>query len=136
MPIFHICPFGLNDPAVNKNLIGEEEIKGSTYHIIKVTFAEEGGGEDFEDVFVYWINKENYQMDYFGYSYITDGGGIRFREAYNVQERNGLIFSDYVNYKGPNDYMDVSGLASLYVAGKLEKLSEIKIENLSVMRYN
>ena len=133
---FSYLPFGLNDPAVKKSLIGEEEIKGNTYHKIKVNFAEEGGGEDFEDVFVYWINKENYHMDYFGYSYISDGGGIRFREAFNVQKQNGLIFSDYVNYEGPNESMDVSGLASLYVAGKLERLSEIKIENLSVLRRN
>jgi len=133
---FSYLPFGLNDSAVNKKLIGEEEINGNIYHKIRVNFAQEGGGEDFEDVFVYWINKENYQMEYFGYSYITDGGGIRFREAFNIQEQNGLIFSDYVNYKGLDESRDVSGLAALFVAGKLEKLSEIKIENLRVTQHN
>ena len=78
----------------------------------------------------------NYRMEYFGYSYITDGGGIRFREAVNTLERNGLLFSDYVNYKGAVESMDVSELAALHVAGKLEKLSDIKIENLRVTRTN
>ncbi|MCG8311290.1 MAG: hypothetical protein MI975_28135 [Cytophagales bacterium] len=133
---FSYLPFGLNDPAVNKKLIGEEEIEGNKYHKIRVTFAQEGGGEDFEDVFVYWINQENYQMDYLGYSYITDGGGIRFRKAINRRIENGLMYSDFINYRGASDFKDVPRLASLYKEGKLEVLSEISIENLEVKRFN
>ena len=61
---FSYLPFGLNDPAVNKNFIGEEEIKGKLYFKIRVTFDQEGGGEDYDDIFVYWINKDSFHMDY------------------------------------------------------------------------
>ncbi|MEM9681175.1 MAG: DUF6503 family protein, partial [Bacteroidota bacterium] len=47
---FSILPYGLNDKAVNKTLIGEDTVKDKAYHLIKVTFSEEGGGEDYEDV--------------------------------------------------------------------------------------
>ena len=132
---FTYLPFGLNDPAVIKGLIGEEEINGNYYHKIQVTFKQEGGGEDFDDVFVYWINKESFLMEFFGYSYISDGGGIRFREAFEMQEENGLVFSNYLNFKAVNDLKDVSGLAELFKNGELVKLSEIRIENLKVSRY-
>ncbi len=133
---FALLPFGLNDEAVNKKLLGEEDIKGKAYYKIEVTFNQEGGGEDFDDVFVYWINKDNYRMDYFGYYYHTDGGGIRFREGVNVREKGGIVFSDYINYKGPAGYKDVAGLAELFKNNKLEKLSEIRLENLEVKSLN
>jgi len=129
---FALLPFGLNDEAVNKILLGEEEIKGNLYYKIEVTFSQVGGGEDFDDVFVYWINKDNYHMDYLGYYYHTNEGGIRFREGVNQRKRGGIIFSDYINYKGPAGYKDVAGLAALFKASKLEKLSEINLENLEV----
>lgn len=129
---FAYLPFGLNDPAVIKKLIGEEEINGNYYYQVEVTFNQDGGGEDYEDVFVYWINKESFLMEYFGYSYISDGGGIRFREAFNTRKIKGLTFSDYVNYSGEEGDTNVAGLGKLFKSGKLIKLSEIKIENLNI----
>ena len=55
---FSVLPYGLNDEAVNKTLLENEEIKGKNYYKIKVTFNPEGGGEDYEDVFIYWIDKD------------------------------------------------------------------------------
>jgi len=131
---FALLPFGLNDPSVNKNLMGEETIEGNQYYKIRVSFNQEGGGEDFEDVFVYWINKSNYRMEFFGYTYASDGGGIRFRKAVNVREASGLIFSDYINYKGDDIDADVGGLAVKFQKGALTKMSEIRLENLCVSR--
>jgi hypothetical protein len=131
---FALLPFGLNDQAVNKNLIGEEEVEGNQYYKVHVTFSQDGGGEDHEDVFVYWINKGNFRMDYFGYFYLTDGGGIRFRKAVNQRTEGGIIFSDYINFKGGDNDSDVAGLARKYEEGLLEKLSEINLENLQVDR--
>ncbi len=132
---FALLPFGLNDAAVNKKLIGEEEIKGKNYYKVKVTFNQDGGGEDFEDVFVYWISKESYQMDYFGYYYKNDGGGIRFREAINGRKKGGILLSDYKNYIGPDGLEDVGKMAELFSKGQLKLLSEIKLENLEIKRY-
>jgi hypothetical protein len=133
---FALLPYGLNDAAVNKNLTGEEEIDGNHYYKVHVTFSQDGGGEDYEDVFVYWINKQNFTMGYFGYFYLTDGGGIRFRKAVNQRTEGGIVFSDYINFKGDDNDSDVPGLARKYEAGSLEKLSEIELENLQVRRWN
>jgi hypothetical protein len=132
---FALLPFGLNDLSVNKSLIGEEEIKGNAYYKIMVTFNQEGGGEDFEDVFVFWINKNNYQMEYFGYFYKNDGGGIRFREAINSREKGGIILSDYQNFKGEDGFEDVGKMAELYKSDQLKFLSEITLENLEIRRF-
>lgn len=133
---FALLPFGLNDPAVNKNLTGEEEVEGNHYYKVHVTFSQDGGGDHFEDVFVYWINKQNFTMDYFGYYYLTDGGGIRFRKAVNQRTEGGIIFSDHINFKGKDTDSDVAGLARKYENGLLEKLSEIDLENLQVRRWS
>ncbi len=131
---FSILPYGLNDRAVNKTYLGEAEIKGKAYHKIKVTFNEEGGGEDFDDIFVYWINKDTFEVDYLSYSYIEDHNdiGLRFREAYNRRGVNGLYFSDYNNYKPKDSLATVYNLDSLFVTKKLKLLSKIELESIKV----
>ena len=52
---FSVLPFGLNDKAVQKKLLSSSIIKGKEYYKVEVSFSEDGGGEDFEDVFIYWI---------------------------------------------------------------------------------
>tara|TARA_R110002049_G_scaffold174462_5_gene341670 strand:+ start:9919 stop:10485 length:567 start_codon:yes stop_codon:yes gene_type:complete len=66
---FSVLPYGLNDRAVKRTYLGKTQIKGKDYYKIKVTFNENGGGEDFEDVFIYWINAETFKADYLAYSY-------------------------------------------------------------------
>jgi hypothetical protein len=126
-------PYGLNAPAVTKKLVGEAEIDGAEYYEVKVTFAKEGGGTDHDDVYMYWINKKNHTADYFAYKFYTGKGGIRFRKAYNPRTIGGLRFVDYKNYKLELwKSVNLKTLDSLYKAGKLELLSEIKTENISV----
>ena len=60
---FFRLPYGLNDGAVNKKRLEDVTIKGKKYYKIEVTFDQEGGGVDFEDVFVYWISKEDFHID-------------------------------------------------------------------------
>jgi superfamily I DNA/RNA helicase len=130
---FALLPYGLNDAAVNKSSLGEVTIKNKVYHKIKVTFSQEGGGEDYEDVFVYWIDAETFKADYIAYSYIEDDGvGIRFREAYNERMVNGLRFVDYNNYKSEDATMDVIGLDKAFESGSLKLLSKIELENIVV----
>jgi hypothetical protein len=131
---FSILPFGLNDKAVNKYNLGNVEVKGKFYYKIKVTFDEEGGGEDFEDVFVYWINTKTFEVDYLSYSYEEDNNdvGLRFREAYNRRTVNGLTFADYNNYKPSGTLATVENMDSLYVSNKLKLLSKIEMENIKV----
>jgi len=125
-------PYGLNAEAVNKKLIGEDEIKGKNYYEIEVTFSEGGGGTDFDDTFLYWINKETFTVDYLAYKYATNGGGIRFREAYNPRVVEGIRFVDYNNFKPENKEVELSELDQLFTDGKLKLVSKIETENVKV----
>ena len=129
---FSILPFGLNDPAVNKSYIGETTIKGKQYHKIRVTFDEIGGGNDYEDVFVYWVGKDDFKVDFLAYSFRENGGGMRFRKAFNERYVKGIRFVDYNNFKPRNNASDVSDLDQLFVKGKLELLSKIELTDVNV----
>ncbi|MEL6275839.1 MAG: DUF6503 family protein [Bacteroidota bacterium] len=89
---FAQLPYGLNAPAAQKEFLGVDTIRGELYFEIGISFLETGGGTDFQDEFVYWIHQDNYTIDYLAYNYETDGGGIRFREAYNSRMVNGIRF--------------------------------------------
>ncbi|MEM7186528.1 MAG: DUF6503 family protein, partial [Bacteroidota bacterium] len=114
---FAQLPFGLNDGAVQKELLGEAMIHGEPYHEVGVSFTQEGGGTDFQDKFVYWIHKSRFTVDYLAYSYETDGGGIRFREAYNERVVNGIRFVDYNNYKPQSLEIELTSLDQLFQQG-------------------
>ncbi|MDF1696523.1 MAG: hypothetical protein P1U56_11845 [Saprospiraceae bacterium] len=126
---FFFLPAYLNDAAVNKELVGEATIKGKTYYKVKVTFDENGGGDDHDDIHMYWINKEDFSMDYMGYSFHVNGGGVRFRSGFNKRNIGGIIFQDYINYKHdkttPVDKMD-----ALYLDNKLVQVSTIEMVNV------
>jgi hypothetical protein len=129
---FALLPYGLNDPAVVKKYVKETEIKGKKYHLINVTFLQEGGGKDHEDVFLYWIDKDSHTMDYFAYSYESDGGGVRFREGINKRRIGGILFQDYINYEPRDSTISLDDMERLYKDGQLKKLSEIVHEEIKV----
>jgi len=131
---FARLPYGLNDPAVNKKLLGEVVLKNQPYYKVEVTFGEENGGDDFEDVYLYWFHKESFKPDYLAYEFHVDGGGMRFREAYNERYVNGIRFVDYHNLKPKQKEMPIVLIDSLFEAGGLEFLSKIELENIQVER--
>lgn len=129
---FAQLPFGLNAPAAKKELLGKASIKGEPYYEIGVYFTEEGGGTDFEDAFVYWIHTDTYTVDYLAYSYATNGGGIRFREAYNPRVIEGIRFVDYNNYKPQSLNVALTELDALFEQDALKLLSKIETEAVGV----
>lgn len=131
---FALLPQPLNDAAVNKQLLGEDTIKGTPYYKIKVTFSEKGGGEDFNDNFIYWIHKDNFTMDYFAYDYETDGGGSRFRQATNPRREGGILFLDYFNYE-PLEKVALEDYDELFEKGALNEVSVINLENIEVEHF-
>ena len=120
----------MEDPAVQPTYLGETQVKNKSYHQLKITFRQEGGGKDFEDEFVYWIGKEDFLIDYFAYNYQTDGGGARFRVAYNERVVEGVRFVDYKNYKPIEPSMDIAKFASLYEQDGLKEVSVIETANI------
>ena len=132
---FAYLPYGLNDKAVNKKLLGETQINNKKYYEVQVTFDQENGGEDFEDVYIYWFNMETFKPDFLAYEFHVDGGGMRFRAAYNERYVNGIRFVDYKNFK-PKGATSIQEIERLYDTDKLELLSKIELSNIEVIQDN
>lgn len=129
---FALLPYKLNDASVNKSYKGIVNIKNKDYHAIKVTFNKEGGGEDHDDIFYYWINTQNNRVDYLAYKYHVNGGGIRFREAFNTRNVNNVLFQDYINYKA-DPTLNLDDLPTLYNKNQLVEVSRIELKNVELV---
>lgn len=121
-------PFGLKDDAVIKELVGEDTINNKAYYEIKVTFRQEGGGVDHEDIYMYWVHKEDFTIDYLAYRFFVNEGGIRFRKAVNPRTIEGIRFVDYENYKTEDFSTPLQELDDLFQKGELIKVSQIENE--------
>lgn len=126
---FATLPHKLTDPAVKSSFSGEQTILGKPYQLVKVAFKAENGGQDFEDEYLYWINTKESTIDYLAYNYKVNGGGVRFRKAYNRRIIEGIYFQDYVNYKAPVGTA-LDSLAFLLEQNKLDELSRIETEKV------
>ena len=129
---FVLLPYPLNDPAVNKEYVEETMVRDEPYHKIRVTFEQEGGGDDFDDEYIYWIHRDRHTIDYLAYSFHVNGGGTRFREAYNVREIEGIRFADYVNYESAVADFELENYDQLFEAGEVEELSRIETKNIEM----
>ncbi len=129
---FAYLPYGLNDPAVNKEYLGDIKIHENNYHKIKVTFSQENGGDDFDDVYLYWFNTKTFKPDYLAYEFHVNGGGMRFREAYNERVVSGIRFVDYRNYKPKSTSSSINEIDHLFMNGELELLSTIALKDVVV----
>ncbi|WP_245590587.1 DUF6503 family protein [Adhaeribacter aquaticus] len=131
---FALLPLGLNDPAVEKELLGKVVINKIPYYKIKVGFRQEGGGEDFQDEFLYYINQKTFTMDYLAYTFATDGGGIRFRKAINPKRVGGILFQEYINYE-PKAAIDFWEIEQAFETGRLTELSRIELRQIKVKAF-
>ncbi|EIM76395.1 hypothetical protein A3SI_10214 [Nitritalea halalkaliphila LW7] len=82
--------------------------------------------------FLYWFDTVTGEIAYLAYSFHTNGGGVRFREVIQRHDVGGLILLDYANYKPADADTPLEELEALFLAGALEKLSEIRLENVRV----
>lgn len=135
---FALLPLPLNDPAVQKRLIGSQTIKGEPYDMVEVVFGQERGGRDYQDVFVYWFHSERRTMDYLAYSYILgadetgpNATGIRFREAGNVRDVSGYRVQDYRNFTADAG-TELSRMGLMFESGELRVVSDIQLEGVRV----
>ncbi|MEM9686700.1 MAG: DUF6503 family protein, partial [Bacteroidota bacterium] len=71
-------------------------------------------------------------MDYLAYEFHVNGGGLRFREAYNIRTVNGIRFVDYNNFKPKTKNTNIYDLDNSFENGELELLSEIILEDVEV----
>ena len=129
---FSVLPYGLNDKAVQKKLLKSTIIKGKKYYKVQITFNEDGGGVDFDDVFIYWIGIADFKIDYLAYTFHVNGGGMRFREVRKEHLIEGTRFLDYNNFKPEDTNTKLSDLDKAFENNKLIKASEINLENIKI----
>lgn len=125
-------PYRLNDEAVNKTYKGLDSIKNKLYHKVQVTFDQNGGGADYQDVYMYWFGKDDYKLDYLAYSFVVNGGGMRFREAYNERYIDSIRFVDYRNYKPKSENIKLQNISKAFNNQQLELLSKIENKKIQV----
>jgi hypothetical protein len=129
---FGLLPHGLNDPAVKKRYLGQTQIKGQAYDAVEITFRQEGGGKDFQDIFRYYFHPETHFLDYLSYQYETNGGGIRFRAAYHSRTVGGIRIQDYLNYEADPAKQTLADLPAAFNADALKELSRIELTEVVV----
>ena len=134
---FALLPYPLQDPAVQPDYRGRDTLDGVPYHRIQVTFQQEDGGQDWQDVFTYWFHTDTYAMDYLSYAFGLAPGdtdtGTRFREAYNVRRINGVRVADYMNYTSDTLATDRMHLyPSLWATDALDLVSRVEIDSVQV----
>jgi len=129
---FATLPHKLSDASVQSEYLGQKTIGLNLYETVKVMFKQEGGGQDFQDEYCYWINTENNRVDYFAYNYQVNGGGVRFRSAFNTREVEGVLFQDYINFEAEvgTPLVDLPGLFEL---DSLKELSRIELTGIKVL---
>ncbi len=130
---FALLPYKLDDPAVKITSLGKSEIKGRSYRKLLVSFAEEDGGQDHDDNFIYWIDEETDFIHYLAYEYATNGGGMRFRSLYNERIIGGIRFTNAINMKPiEKGSVKLSEIDQAYEKELLKELSRIELENIAV----
>ncbi|GJQ62331.1 MAG: hypothetical protein SCALA702_13840 [Melioribacteraceae bacterium] len=131
---FNVLPLQLINKAVVPKLLGEATIDEQYYYELEITFRKEGGGEDYQDRYILWIEKEDHLLEYFAYYYHVNGGGSRFREMVNTRKVGGLILSDQINYTSESIDRNIEDYKTKFVSGDIKKVSEITLKNLEVNR--
>jgi hypothetical protein len=133
---FALLPAPLGDPAVQPTYSGRDTIGGVPYHRVNVTFRQQGGGKDWQDVFMYWFRTDTYAMDYLAYAYgqgPDEESGTRFREAYNVRRRHGVRLADYYNYT--SDTLSAEHMAQypdLLARDAVRLVSRVELDSVQV----
>lgn len=135
VPYFVLLPYRLRDPAVQLAYRDTTTIGGEPYDQVEVTFRENGGGEDFEDVYLFWFHRDRHTMDYLAYTFEEgDGYDSRFRRARDIRTVGGLRFADYDNLSADWSVIDgdLTRYAALLEQGALNDVSDIDTENVEV----
>ncbi|MFZ1454511.1 MAG: DUF6503 family protein [Saprospiraceae bacterium] len=122
---FMLLPYKLRDKAVNSQYIGSIELDGQNYDKIKVWFDKEGGGQDHEDIFCFWIHQSRHTLDYLAYT----NGGPRFRKCTKREKTGGVIFQNYDNFQIMDKEIPSDQYDQAYKEGKYKLLSKIEQNN-------
>ena len=128
---FCFLPYRLDDPSVIQHELGLVDWEGRRLHRVKVTF-EPGTSTDAGDEYMYWFDPETARLEYFAYSYDDDGGGLRFRRAFDHRRVGGLLVFDQDNYGVEGPGLSVDAIDPAYVKSRMRHISTVRLEQISV----
>ncbi|HIG73109.1 MAG TPA: hypothetical protein EYQ24_00585 [Bacteroidetes bacterium] len=137
---FATLPAALSDPAVQARALGPDSVAGERYERLEVTFAQDGGGRDWEDRYLYWVHPERGTLDYLAYTYElapdADGPndtGHRFRRVLDVRDAGGFRIQDYANLTA-DSLRQLEEYPAALAAGRTREVSEVRTERAWVER--
>ena len=134
---FMLLPAPLTDGAVRARSLGADSVGGASYDRVEVTFAQEGGGFDYQDRYVYWLRDDG-QIGHFAYSYEPNPAdtsrnetGTRFRVPISEQRVDGVLFQDWRNLSA--DSLDaLEDFGDAYDAGLTFDISEVVLDSIRI----
>ena len=137
---FALLPAGLADPAVRARRLAPDRVGGQDYDRVEVSFAQDGGGQDHQDRYVYWLRPSDGEIGHYAYSYLETPGdtaraatGTRFRVPIGARRVGGVLFQDWQNLSA-----DSSGrlerFGALYDAGRTFEVSQVVLDSVRVRR--
>ena len=136
---FATLPASLADPAVRARLLTPDRVGGEDYDRIEVTFAQEGGGADHQDRYVYWLRDDG-QIGYYAYSYAETPGdtaraatGTRFRVPTRSRRVGGVLVQDWRNLSA-DSLTRLQAFGDAYDERRTFEVSEVVLDSVTVVR--
>ena len=137
---FALLPAPLADPAVRARLLTPDRVGGEDYDRVEVTFAEDGGGADFQDRYVYWLRQSDGQVGHYAYTYEVAPGdtartatGTRFRVPIRTWREGGALFQDWRNLTA-DSLADLADFGDHYDEGRVIEVSTVVLDSVRVER--
>lgn len=135
---FALLPAPLDDPAVRARTLAPDTVGGEVLDRVEVTFAQEGGGSDWEDRYVYWLRRDDGRIDRYAYTYRPTPGdtsrsetGTRFRVPLGATEAGGVLFQDWVNLTA-DSVGTLDRFAAAHEAGETFEVSRVVLDSVRV----
>ncbi len=137
---FATLPASLTDPAVRARLLTPDRVDGEDYDRVEVTFAQDGGGKDHQDRYVYWLRQSDGEIGHFAYSYLETPGdtaraatGTRFRVPTRNRRVGGVLVQDWRNLSA--DSLDrIERFGDAYDNRQTFEVSEVALDDVRVER--
>jgi hypothetical protein len=137
---FALLPAPLADPAVRARLLTPDRVGGEDYDRVEVTFAQDGGGADYQDRYVYWLRQSDGQIGHYAYTYEVAPGdtaraatGTRFRVPIRTWREGGVVFQDWRNLSA-DSIGDLRHFGDLHDAGRVFEVSTVVLDSVRVER--
>ncbi|PAP78864.1 hypothetical protein BSZ37_18835 [Rubrivirga marina] len=137
---FALLPAPLADPAVRARLLTPDRVGGEDYDRVEVTFAQNGGGADYQDRYVYWLRQSDGQIGHYAYTYeVTPGDtaraatGTRFRVPIRTWREGGVVFQDWRNLSA-DSLGALRAFGDAYDAGRTFEVSTVVLDSVRVER--